>query len=396
MKTTVGFFFGGNSVEHEVSIISCVQAMQNTNKEKYNIIPIYIAKNKKMYYSEHFFNIENFKNISELLKKAVPVFLTIENNSVVIKAQKDSVFKKFKPIALDVAFPVVHGTNCEDGSLQGYFELLGIPYVGCDVLASALGMDKYMFKLALKEKNVPVLNCITFTSNEYTENSEKIIENIEKNIGYPLIIKPQNLGSSVGISKVENIDELKEAILLAQNFALNILAEKAVENLREINCSVVGYYDEFEASECEEPIMQDKILSYEDKYLSGGKNSKGAKTEGSKGMSSLSRKLPADITAEQKTLIQKYAVESFKAIGGHGVARIDFLINDKTKEIFVNEINTIPGSLAFYLWEASGIPYSELITKLIKLAFNRQRNKENLSFSINTNILNGNFGGLKK
>lgn len=393
MKTNIGVFFGGNSVEHEVSIISALQAIQNIDKNLYDVTPIYIAKNGKMYSGDALFEVSNFKNIPELLKKAFPVFITREDEGVVIKAQENKMFSKIKPIKIDIAFPIVHGTNCEDGSLQGFFELLSIPYIGCDVLSSAVGMDKAVFKDVLKRVGVPVLDCLVFSSREFLNSEDELLEKIEKEIKYPLIIKPVNLGSSVGISKVNNKQELYDAISLASSFTNNILAEKAVENLREINCSVVGYLDEFEASELEEPIMQDAILSYKDKYLSGGKGSKGSKGAG---MSSLSRKLPADLPEDIATNIKKYATESFKAIGGHGVSRIDFLMNDKTKEVYVNEINTIPGSLAFYLWEAKGVSYKELINRLVALAFKRQRVKDNLSFTIDTNILNGNFGGIKK
>lgn len=393
MKTNIGVFFGGNSVEHEVAVISALQAIQNIDKNLYDITPIYIAKNGKMYSGEVLLDINNFKDIPALLNKAYPVYITKEDDGVFVKTQENKLFNKNKPIKIDVAFPIVHGTNCEDGSLQGYFELLSIPYIGCDVLASAVGMDKAVFKDVLKRVGVPVIDCLVFSARDFLKNEDEVLNKIEKEIKYPLIIKPVNLGSSVGISKVETREELYDAINLAASFTNNILAEKAVENLREINCSVVGYLDEFEASELEEPIMQDKILSYKDKYQSGGKGSKGGK---SKGMSSLQRKLPADLEPQIAEKVKRFAIESFKAIGGHGVSRIDFLMNDKTKEVYVNEINTIPGSLAFYLWEAKGVSYKELINRLVDLAFKRARVKENLNFTIDTNILNGNFSGIKK
>mgnify|MGYP002554157302 CR=1 FL=1 len=392
MKTNIAVFFGGNSVEHEVSIISGIQAIQNIDKERYTVTPVYIAKDKKMYIGKLLDNIENFKNIGNVIKNSCPVFITNENGRCVLKPENSSFLKKNKPIAIDVALPVVHGTNCEDGSLQGLFEVVGLPYVGCDVLASAVGMDKAVFKSVLKAANIPVLDCVVFSSREFSENMDLTVQKLESQIGYPLIIKPANLGSSVGISKVENKNELIDAISYAAEFTNKILAERAINNLREINCSCVGYLDEFEASCAEEPIMHDKILSYKDKYLSGDKNGK----SGSKGMTSLSRKLPADLDAYTQKEIERLTVETFKAINGHGVARIDFLMDAENNEIFVNEINTIPGSLAFYLWEAKGIKYKELLTRLINLAFKRKREKENFTFSINTGILNGNFNSIKK
>lgn len=398
MKTNVAVFFGGNSVEHEVSVISALQAIQNINRDLYDVTPVYIAKNGKMYCGKKLFEIENFKNTASLLSDCTPVYLTKENGKVLLKPEKNALFGA-KAVAVDVAFPVVHGSNCEDGALSGLFELYSLPYVGCDVLASAIGMNKAVFKTVLAANGVPVLPCQTFSSRSYSENTKQTIKLLEEKIGYPMIIKPVNLGSSVGISKVENLQELYDAIDLACSFSDDILAERAVQNLREINCSVVGYGEDLLVSECEEPIMHDKILSYKDKYQSGGKNkfgSKGAKTPG--GMNSLSRVLPAKITKKEKEAVQKYAAEAFKAIGGHGVSRIDFLMDGKTKDIYVNEINTIPGSLAFYLWEASGIKYTELLSKLISLAFERKRRKDALNFSIDTDILssfNGKLGGSK-
>ncbi len=393
MQTNIAVFFGGNSVEHEVSIISGIQAIQNIDTNKFQVTPVYIAKNKKMYVGESLLKIENFKNINNVIENSTAVYLTSDNDICYLKAEEKSFLKKFNPIRIDVALPVVHGTNCEDGSLQGLFELYGLPYVGCDVLASSVGMDKAVFKNVLSAAGLPVLPCVLFSSRDYAESKEETVAKIEKEIGYPLIVKPVNLGSSVGISKVENKNELIEAIDLSSTFTNKILAEKAVENLCELNCSCVGYLDDFMASAIEEPIKADKILSYKDKYLSGGKSSKGS---GSKGMSSLTRKLPADIPDSLKNEIEDLTIATFKAIGGHGVARIDYLMDDKTKKVYINEINTIPGSMAFYLWEAKGIKYKQLIDTLIALAFKRQREKNNFTFTIDTGILNGNFGGIKK
>ena len=374
----VAVLFGGDSVEHEVSIISAVQAIKHFNTEKYNIIPVYIAKDNLFYTSKDMFEINSFKDIPTLLKKAKPVNLYNENGNVYIKSLKKNDFSGKKPLKIDTVLPVVHGTNCEDGTLQGYLELLKVPYAGCDVLASAVGMDKFVFKCILKNAGVPVLDGLRFCSREFLEYEENIMNKITSNIGFPLIVKPVNLGSSVGISKVSSAEELKSALDSAFSFSEYVLVEKAVQNLREINCSVLGDANECEASALEEPVMTDEILSYSDKYLSSGK---------SKGMSSLKRKLPADLPEDMATTIKEYACRTFKAINGHGVARIDFLMDDVSKEVFVNEINTIPGSLSFYLWEASGVSYPELLDRLIALSFKRNRSRQNLKFDIETNIL---------
>lgn len=374
----VAVLFGGDSVEHEVSIISAVQAMNHFDADKYNVIPIYIAKNNIMYTSSKMLNIESFKDIAGLLKISREIRLYNDGTGVFLKSEKKNDFSGKKPLKLEVALPVVHGTNCEDGTLQGYLEMLKIPYAGCDVLASAVGMDKSVFKSVLKSAGVPVLDGLRFSSREFVEYEANILNKIDSNIGFPLIVKPVNLGSSVGISKVNTKDDLKAALDLAFSFAEYVLVERAVQNLREINCSVLGDGMECEASACEEPVMTDEILSYGDKYLS---------SESSKGMSSLKRKLPADLPSDMTETIKEYACRSFKAINGHGVARIDFLMDDISKEVFVNEINTIPGSLSFYLWEATGVKYKELLDRLVSLAFKRQRQRENLKFEIDTNIL---------
>ncbi len=389
MKTNIAVIFGCRSVEHEVSIISAVQAMRAIKREKYDVTPIYVTKSGEMYTGNALFEIENYRNLPELLKNSEPVLLARKNGGVYMVYENSSFFAKKKDVKIDLAFPIVHGTNCEDGTVAGYLEYLGLPYIGCDILSAAVGMDKAVFKDVLKSAGLPVLDCVTFRSREYMLEKQKITAEIEEKVGFPLIIKPVNLGSSVGITKVKDKDGLDEAITLAASFADKILAEHAVNNLREINCSVIGDADSCEASVCEEPFMNDEILSYEDKYMS---NKKGG---ASKGMASLGRKIPADISEEKATEIKRLACDIFKAIGASGVVRIDFLIDTETDKVYANEINTIPGSLAFYLWEPTGLKYTDMIDKLVDLAFSRQRNRENLTYTIDTNILSGVSFGAK-
>ena len=384
MKTTVAFMFGCRSVEHEVSIISAVQAMRSADREKYDIIPIYVTKNGEMYTSNKMLEIEPFRDMKALIADSEPVTMIKSGNDVVLHFLNQKLFKKKDDIVINVAFPVVHGTNCEDGTLQGYLDFLGLPYVGCDVLSSAVGMDKAVFKYVMQAAGLPVLPCICFYAREYAQDRDATIERAEKEIGYPMIVKPVNLGSSVGISKAADRTALADAIDLAVSFSDKVLIEHAVTSIREINCSVVGDPDSCEASVCEEPFMNDEILSYEDKYLGGNK-----KSGGSKGMASLARKIPADISEEKSAEIRELAKKVFKALGGSGVVRIDFILDTDSDTVYVNEINTIPGSLSFYLWEATGMPYRELIDRLISLSFRRSRNRENLTFTIDTNILSG-------
>ena len=374
MKIKVAVIFGGVSVEHEVSVISALQAISNMDKEKYDIIPVYIAKDGNMYTGEDLLELENFrKGQSALLKKAKRVILSREG--LVIKK---------KVVPFDVAFPVVHGTNCEDGTLQGLLEVCDIPYVGCDVMSSAVGMDKSVFKALMQSAELPVIPGVTVYTRDYFADTASSIAQIEK-LGYPVIVKPANLGSSIGVRKAADLNGLKEAIEYAAAFTDKLLIEKAVVSIREINCSVLGDSTEIIPSVLEEPIMHGDILDYGEKYL--GKS-------GGKGMASLSRKVPAELSEEKTAEIQDIAVKAFKVLGGSGVSRIDFIMDSADDDkVYINEINTIPGSLAFYLWEKSGMMYKDLIDRLISLAFARRRRRESLTFSIDTSILtNTSFG----
>lgn len=384
MKINTAVFFGCRSVEHEVSIISAVQAMRAMDREKYNAIPVYVAKDGAMYTGDKLFEIENYRDIPSLIKSADKVTFISSENGVVMHRLEQKRFKKAPDVKIDLAFPIVHGTNCEDGTIAGFFEFLGLPYISCDIISAAVGMDKAVFKDVLKSAGLPVLDCIKFRAREYALNKDSVMAEIKEKVGFPLIVKPVNLGSSVGITKVNGESELDEAIRLAISFSDTVLVERAITSLREINCSVIGDADECEASVCEEPFMNDEILSYADKYLGGGKG-QGA----SKGMASLGRKIPADLPEEKANEIRELSCKIFKAIGASGVVRIDYLLDTETNSVYANEINTIPGSLAFYLWEATGLKYTDMIDRLAEIAFRRQRNRANLTFTIDTNILSG-------
>ena len=380
MKTRIGVFFGGMSVEHEIAVISAVQAMAALDRGKYDVIPVYITKKGQLFTGEKLPDIEAFKNIPALLSACRQVTVVKEGKDAVLLDVKGGIGRRRPVAVMDLAFPIVHGTNCEDGSIAGFFELLGIPYVGCDVLSAALGMDKAVCKQVLAAAGIPVLPCVSFTAREWVEDRDALRARIGEEIGYPAIVKPANLGSSVGIVKVKTEEELFSGVEESLAYADKVLVERAVTSLREINCSVVGDADECEASVCEEPVMSDEILSYADKYLSGGGKSKG--------MSSLKRRIPAEIPPETEARITDYARRAFKALSCNGVVRIDFMLDgDNDNQVLVNEVNTIPGSLSFYLWEPKGVPYSALLDRLVELAFKRKRSRENLSFDFDTNIL---------
>lgn len=396
MKIKLGVLFGGKSVEHEVSIISALQAAASLDRSKYDVVPIYMTKKNEFYIGEEVGKIESYRDgIPQLLKKSQQVLMVPAEGRVQLLHYPLKKLGNNVEETIDIIFPIVHGTNVEDGALQGYLKTLGVPFVGCDVLSSALGMDKYMMKCVWKEAGLPVLDCLRAEHRRYLEAPDAFLDQVEEQIGYPVIVKPIDLGSSVGIRKALDRQELSDAMEYAFQFAHKVLVERAVPHLKEINCSILGDYEEAEASECEEPVSSDRILTYEEKYLrkEGGKT--GAKS-GSEGMASLSRKIPADITPEERDFVRQTAVKAFQALDCCGVSRIDFMMDSETREIWINEINTIPGSLSFYLWEPMGVKYTELLDRTIQFALKRERDQAEISYAFDTNILSGvSFGGTK-
>lgn len=389
MKTRVALMFGGKSVEHEVSVISGIQAYLSMDTELYDVIPVYLTKKNEMYIGDDIGKIECYKDIPALLARSNRVVLGNEDGRVFLEPYAKKLFGGMKPVQIDLAFPVVHGTNVEDGALQGYLKTVGLPFVGCDVTASAVGMDKYIQKAILKEYGIPLLDGKLYLLSDYAK-LEEMMDSIEERFGYPVIIKPVNLGSSVGISVAKDRASLTHALDDGFKYATKVLVEHAISNLREINCSVLGDENEAEASEIEEPMHTEDILSYEDKYVSNAKGS------GQKGMASVARKIPAEVSPEKREEIRSLAVKAFQALGCNGVARLDFMIDADTNKLYFNEINTIPGSLAFYLWEPLGVPYKELLTRMIRLAQKRVRTEQALTFTFDSNILqSASFGGSK-
>lgn len=386
MKINIAFFFGGKSVEHEISVISALQAMAATDRSKYTVTPIYISKAGDWHTGPELLEVENYKNIDKLLQMAHKVSVDFHGEGFEI--YRPSFMGRKSMGKIDIAFPVLHGTNGEDGVLQGFFELKNIPYIGSDVLGSAIGMDKVIMKMVLKENDIPTVDYVWFTDKEWHLNRDGIVEKV-KILGFPVIVKPANLGSSIGISQAKDENELKTAIEMAGNFSTRILVETMVTNLREINCSVMGSVDKQEASVCEEPLRSGEILTYDDKYNA---NAKGA---ASKGMESTQRIIPAKIPDELTKSIQEMAKKTFKVLNSSGVARLDFLIDTTTNAVYVNEINSIPGSLSFYLWEATGKPFETLIDDLVNVALRRHQERDNYMVSYNQNIFTLGGDGLK-
>lgn len=387
MKTVIGVFFGGKSVEHEVSIISALQVIENLDKQKYDIVPVYISKDNKFYSSEFLNDINRYKDLDEIVRLSDEVYFTHENGKLLVN-KKDGVFKKIL-FKIDIVFPVVHGLNVEDGTLEGFLEMYNIPYVGCDVCSSAVGMNKIIFKKVLQSSNIPVVEYDTLNVSEFEQDSNIAFEKIKNKLSLPIIVKPANLGSSVGIEIIKEEKEFVPKMQQVFEFCENVLVERCVTNLREINCSVVGDFSSQEVSVLEEPIKEDEILSYKDKYLGNGKGGKLSKMGGkSSGMASLTRKIPAQLTKEQEDQIYTLAKDTFKLLNCEGISRIDFILDGDNDKIYVNEINTIPGSLSFYLWEPKGIKFSELLDRAIRIAIKRQERRNKITYSTNVNILN--------
>ncbi|MDP2814452.1 MAG: D-alanine--D-alanine ligase family protein [Erysipelotrichaceae bacterium] len=379
MKVNVGVLFGGESVEHEVSIISAVQAMEALDKTRYEVIPIYISKSHVLYTSPLLRDIKQYKDLNKLIRQLSPVSLVRQENQVIVLPLKKYMFSS-RPVVLDVVIPVVHGTHAEDGTVQGYLEMLGVPYAGCDVIAAGVGQDKVIMKHVLENSKLPVVPWFWFYGGHVNQSRQAIVSKALE-IGYPLIIKPACLGSSIGIRTAHDEAELFEGIEFASMYDRKILVERKLENIREVNCSVLGVGLDMKASSIEEVLKTDDILSYENKYQG---SSKGVN---SKGMASTSRQIPADVGQELTERIKHLAIKTFEVLGANGVSRIDFLIDANTMTPYVNEINTIPGSLSFYLWQHDGLDFTALMDILVEQAIDRQRSREKMVFSYQTNLL---------
>lgn len=373
-KTRVAVVFGSRSVEHEVSVVTAMQILANLDQKKYEIIPVYIDKQGKWWSGESLKKIENYRKL-ELKNKIGLSEYKLSGEVGDKRLMPVGILKR--PIDFDIILTAVHGTYGEDGTLQGLLEMLSVPYTGCGVTAAAIGMDKVLQKAVYEKVGLPVAKYDWFLSKEYMKNKKEIIERLEKNIGYPMCVKPANLGSSVGINMAHNKKELDWSIDVAKEFDTKVLIEECLENIDEINVSVMGY-EEAEVSICEQPIKANTLLSYEDKYLRGGKI---------KGMANLSRLIPAPISKDLTERIQSYALKAFRVLGAAGLARIDFLVNIKKDVVYINEINTLPGSLSFYLWEKSGYPFAKMLDKLIELGFERYNKRNKINFSYDSGLL---------
>ena len=389
MKIRVGVIFGGETVEHEVSIISAIQAMNKMDEEKYEIIPIYITKDREWYTGDMLKDIDVYQDLNLIKKYSKNVVLYFKNGSYVL--QSKGLFKNVVK-EIDIAFPIVHGTNVEDGVLQGYLQTIGIPYVGPNVYGAVAGQDKAIMKDIWKSLDIPMTEYVWFYDVDFRQTPEEVIKKVET-LKYPVIVKPATTGSSVGINVCENQEKLKEAIDEAIQYDNKIVVEEVVENLKEVNIAVMGNYEHQKVSVIEEVLSSNKFLTYTDKYIGGGKGKlKGGvkvPVKGSKGMASTSRKLPADLSEKTRKEVEDIAVRAFKGLGSAGNSRIDFLIDEKTNKVYINEINSIPGSLAFYLWDAKDINFTQVLDDMINIGIKEYKKRLSKTHSFESNILAG-------
>lgn len=376
-KTTVAVIFGGRSVEHDVSIVTAHQIMRAFDPERIEVVPVYIDRQGRWFTGEPLLNLKNFQNEIISLKGVRSAILSpsTEHHGLIVNPTAGR-FEKSEIIRLDVVFPAVHGTHGEDGTLQGLFELADIAYVGCKVLASALANDKIMTKIALSQQGVPIVDAVSFNRSEWLDAPDKVISHIVHQLKFPMFIKPATLGSSIGISKATDESLLRAGIDMAANLDRRILVEQAIEDAVEINCALMGHDDQIRASVLEQPVSWDHFLTYEDKYM-----------RGSEGMKSAERLIPAPLSADLTEEIRGLAIKAFRGIEGSGIARIDFLVQPDLGKVYLNEINTMPGSLAFYLWQEDGMSPRDVVNTLVEAAREAQAEKRRNSYDYRTGLV---------
>ncbi|MCI6040297.1 MAG: D-alanine--D-alanine ligase [Clostridiales bacterium] len=389
-KIQLGVMFGSRSCEHEVSIISAVQLMRAADRQIYDVIPIYISKKGEWFTGDALFEISSYTPFDESRKGVVRVNLDITSGSGALtrlEHGKGLLGKDREVIVarLDCVIPVFHGMHGEDGTIQGLLELCNIPYASSGVGASAMGMDKVYMKQYFRGAGFPVLPSCWFLRRAWDENPQAVMDQIENELPYPVFVKPASLGSSIGVTKAKDRADLEEALQLAFEFDRKVLVEKGLEEPLELNCSVLGYDGKAQASEIEMPISGGELLTFMDKYMAGGST---------KGMASLKRILPAPIEPELRDKIRALSVDIFNDMDCKGVVRIDYMYDAASDGLYITEINTIPGSLAFYLWEACGMPYSRLIDEMVRCAMEAQKDKDDSNYAYSSDILsNISLGG---
>jgi D-alanine-D-alanine ligase len=384
-KKTIAVLFGSRSAEHDVSIVTALAAVVKPLEltKKYVVVPIYIAKDGRWFSDPKLKDIKLFTSgkIDDFLDKAKPISVEFGGRFVIAKGGL-----KPKRTKIDVVFPATHGTYGEDGALMGLLEMANVPYVGCDLQSSVIAMDKILAKLTAKNAGLKTVPDVTFSAEEYGRSEDEIIKKIEKKLKYPAFVKPPHLGSSIGVTKVSNRTELKNAIEVSLHYDTNVLVEMAVPNLREATLPIMGYGREIIPAQLEEPLFHaEDFFDFDTKYMNQGKGGKkmGGAKQGAQGYS----RIPADFPKALYEEAEAVAIAGFKAAGCSGIARVDILINEKTKDVYFNEINPLPGSLYAHNWRASGVSSVELVDKLVQFAQKRFDARQNLTTTFDTSFL---------
>ncbi|MFA4817487.1 MAG: D-alanine--D-alanine ligase family protein [Parcubacteria group bacterium] len=373
----IGVFFGSRSPEHEVSIITGQLVISELKKLGYNVQPIYIDKNGRWFSDERlgylkFFTDSNFETQLNKLDSRL-IDLDAKNNKLVLRNK--NLFSK--EIKIDIAFPAFHGMNGEDGTIQGLFDLCNIPYIGCEVACSAITIDKIITKQLYKSENIATTSFVHFTAEEWSKNKNSITERVRK-IQWPVFVKPARLGSSIGIAKAHNDEELVNACEVAFHYDNRVIIEESVEDLTDITCAVIGNNDPA-PSLVQESVFRGEHFSYESKYLEDG----GIQL----GNAQKNIIIPARLSEQKTREVRDMAVKIFKLFNCAGIARIDFLYDKKSDKVYANEINTMPGTLYHHLWKASGMEIGVVLEKLLELALQRYQEKNTVTLTFKSDIL---------
>lgn len=371
----IGVIFGGKSVEHELSVITAIQAMDYIDKDKYEVIPIYMTKDLQFYAGGMLSHIDSFKDFNLIKRYAKKVSFVNSNGRFILQTCG---FIKKELCEIHMAFPIVHGANTEDGTIQGFLRALGIPCIGNSVYASAVGQDKVFMRQILNESNLPLTNYIWFFDTDYQNEKQELFKKINS-LNYPLIIKPATLGSSIGIEIIRQKEELESAIEKAITYDSKILIEEAIEDLIEYTCSVLGNTSRTETSDIEEIIKNDGIKNYSDKIL---------KPSDLENNDNLIRTYPANISSRLKNEIEEYSKETFRLLNLKGIASIDFLYDKANKKLYVDEVNTIPNYFSHHLWENKNVSYKEIMNFLIGEALKEVNRQQAMTLTIENDCFN--------
>jgi len=376
MTQTIGVFFGSRNPEHDVSIITGQLIISGLKKLGYAVVAVYIDKEGKWFIGEEYAQLTHFSSQQDNRSQDARYYLDIESSHGKFVLKQKGLTGK--TVQVDLAFPAFHGQNGEDGTFQGMCELFDVPYVGCNVAASAVTMDKVMTKQLYRAEQLPTTDFVFFSKDEWLHQKDALLAKIEDHIGLPVIIKPARLGSSIGISKAKTRKDLEFGIDVACHYDTKVIVETCVPNLMDVTCAVIGNTDLI-ASKLQESVFADDVFSYENKYLDEG----GAQLGAAKN----SIVIPARLSKTTTTAIQETAKRVYKLIGCSGIARVDFLYDTEKGTYFVNEVNTLPGTLYHHLWKASGIELSELLTKLIAYANEMHVEQTKVTHVFNSTIL---------